>query len=528
MSEEWFGYRRAEDGSPSEPNVKQALAHASPAYELLYGGAAGGGKTEWAVVEAGTVCLTHPGAEAAIFRRTYKELEQSVLGRIHSLLGRRFGSYHASQRCYQFVNGSRLWLHYCAREQDVYSYQSAQWQLLLLDEASHFTDYQRSYLKSRVRSPFPSLRPRVRYGSNPGGVGHQWLKRSFIAPPPEETGGRIIRPYDVWRPEATRPGQVRHTRQFIPARLHDNERLMEADPDYLYTLMDLPDEERRMLLEGDWDAFKGQVFGEFSQWHVVTSADDELMTRWGLLPGQRIPWHVLPVSDYLPPRSAVVWGSVDYGYAAPWSFHLHAGLPDGQHVVTFYEAYRAGLRDLEQCQWIRRVLEAADDAYRRGVGGWPRPTYIVCDPSMWNSREEMGLTKSIAEVYIEAMQPLGIQVLKGASSPGSRINGVQRLKQALAPAEDGYPVWQMTLDCPVLIEQIPSLPRDPDQPEDVDTDAEDHAYDDVRYFWMSRPALPRVPRQWQHLSRGEREDLEWLRKRMSPGRGMVAGARSRR
>ncbi len=499
----YVGYRDEATWAPSGPNPKQALLHASTAYELLYGGSAGGGKSEGCVLDTMLFCLRHPRVQAAIARRTKKELTQSIVLRLLAHLPKHLAVYNSQDGCVKFNNGSLIWLIYCDREHDVFKYQSAQFQLLSIDEASHYTDSMRIYLRSRVRSTVASVRPRVRYYSNPGNVGHAWLKDNFIDPSPELTGGRLIKDYQIWTPSRTAESlayenlmasawgvtqQVRpRSRQFIPARLWDNLPLLQANPEYLLELLDQGTDNMRMLLLGDWDVWAGQMFGEFRKLRTVT-ADMIVSTNYPM--GGSVPWHVIPTSTWQVPRGARVFGSVDYGYQAPWAFYLHAtGLE--HHIVTFHEDYRTRMRDEQQAQRIKEVIARGVENYeRRRPGGFQKPEYLVCDPSMWNSRSEMGLAKSIAEVYQDILGPIGVHLVKGASSPGSRIAGVQRMKNALAEAPDGFPWWQMTENCPVLAKQIPTLPRDENNPEDVDTDAEDHAYDSCRYFLSSRPEFP--------------------------------------
>lgn len=509
MPEVYVGYRQEGTGEPRVPNKRQAEAHDSVADVLMLGGAAGGGKSEFDVVDSVQFCLRHKGVQTAIFRRQSVQLQQSIVPRIliHIAELERFGlaRYQDTKSRVLFPkNNAYLWLLHCEREADVYRYQSAQWHRLYVDEASHMTGYQLTYLGSRVRSNIPGVIPRQRYSTNPGNVGHAFLYETFIEPEPWEwrTLGRPPRPGELWTPDidpekalaikslpahlAKRLLERPMTRQFIPARLWDNDALMESDPMYAWRLMQLPEDERRMLLEGDWSVWKGQMFGEFRKVHVVCDADPVLLDS-GYTLGQTIPWHVLPVSGWSPGAIPHIYGSVDYGYANPWAFYLHATMPDGR-IVTFREVYRAGLRDEEQAKLIRGMLE-------RDVGELKRytmPQHLVCDPSMWQSRKEQGLAESIAEVYERILGPLGVWLKPGTSSPGSRVAGVQRVKQALSTAPDGLPWWQITEDCPVLVKQLPALPRDEDNPEDVDSDAEDHGYDSARYFLQSRPAFPRL------------------------------------
>jgi hypothetical protein len=504
----YFGYINDTTGDPSQPNQRQAVAHRCVADELCYGGAAGGGKSDWLLVEAGTVLLEHAGVEAALFRRTYEELEASLILRSHALFNNlvafKLAKYEAGRKRWVFFHrggNSYLWFRYCARESDVYRYQSAQWVFLGLDEATHFTEFQYTYLTSRVRSRKKQVKVKIRLATNPGNVGHAWVKRRFIKPESVETGGVLVAPEQIWTPlpSPERPTAKMMSRCFVPAKLTDNNALMSADPDYFHRLQQLPEDERRMLSEGDWDVWKGQMFSEFTELHRVTGSDKELLAA-GLTVGEVIPWHKLPDATWQPPPGATVFLSVDYGYAAPWAAYFHCVLPGGR-VVTFREFYHTRKRDVQQAKLLKEYIERVwRNQSLRGQEKW-QVLWGVMDQSMWGSRKEQGLGKSIGEVYEEEFGIPTKIVLK----PGSRDRHarVQRVKQALGTGPDGFPWWQITAACPNLLRTLPELPHDADDPEDIDTDAEDHAYDAVGLFWQARPELPKSAQRAKYLDLDE-------------------------
>ncbi len=222
--------------------------------EVLFGGAAGGGKSHGQIVDALIYALRYPHSRQLLLRRTYPELEMSLVRTALSPSTRgELYSYAASRRMGRFANGSTLDFGYCDSERDVYRYQSAEYDVIRFDELTHFTFGMYRYLLSRLRGTrgYPK---QVKSTTNPGGLGHAWVKDRFIDLGPPDT---------VYRT----PGG---SRVYLPSRVQDNGFLMRADPDYVTRLQNLSERDRRALLEGDWDIFDGQYFSEFSRAvHIV-------------------------------------------------------------------------------------------------------------------------------------------------------------------------------------------------------------------------------------------------------------------
>jgi len=195
-----------------------------------------------------------------------------------------------------------------------------------------------------------------------------------------------------------------------------------------------------------------------------------------------------------------VFLSVDYGYAAPWAAYFHCVLPGGR-VVTFKEFYVTRKRDVQQAKLLKEYIEGVwKRQTARGEEKW-QVAWGVMDQSMWGSRKEQGLGKSIGEVYEDEFGiPTKITLKPGSTDRHARV---QRVKAALGTAADGFPWWQITAACPNLLRTLPELPHDPDDPEDVDTDAEDHAYDAVGLFWQARPELPKSAQKVKFLDLDE-------------------------
>lgn len=219
----------------------------SSADEVLYGGAAGGGKSYGQVLDALLYALKYPKSKQLILRRTYPELEQSIIRTAQEVFPRDLWRYNKSSHTGTFTNGSIIDFGHCGSDDDVTIYQGAEFDVVRFDELTHFTEYQYLYLLSRVRGAngYPK---QIKSSTNPGGVGHTWVKARWI--------------------DRLAPNEIREfagrTYQFIPAKVQDNPALMENDPEYLSRLEALPEAQKKALLYGEWNIFEGQFFPEFS------------------------------------------------------------------------------------------------------------------------------------------------------------------------------------------------------------------------------------------------------------------------
>ena len=215
--------------------------------EVLFGGAAGGGKSYGQLVDALVTALRFPGCRQLILRRTYTELEKSLIRTALTLYPKELYTYSSSTHTGLFRNGSLIDFGYCADENDVFRYQSLEYDVIRFDELTHFTEFQYTYLISRLRGT-TSCKKQVKSSTTPGGVGHAWVKARFIDPSP---------------PTVPFIGKDGISRRFIPAKVDDNRFLMEKDPGYKQRLLALPSREQKALLYGDWNIFDGQFFHEF-------------------------------------------------------------------------------------------------------------------------------------------------------------------------------------------------------------------------------------------------------------------------
>jgi hypothetical protein len=384
-----------------------------------YGGAAGGGKSDALLALACALCILVPGARVGIFRRRLSDMAGAggLIQRSHEMLaGVPFARFN-TQRAEWRIGQSRLHFCYCESESDVYRYQGWQFDALLIDEATHFSERQVSYLMSRARLNVRALeKPVIAMASNPGNIGHSWFERIF----------KPMLPQSVRHAQWEGATQT-FTTFFVPARLPDNAILCARDPSYRDRLESLDEVLRLQLLDGRWDVFEGVAFPH--QPHVVSAAPDGV--EWAV-------WAI----------------GMDWGYAKPFAAVLVAKLPDGRYYVA-QEVYEAGLTPAEQAQ---RVL-----AMRAGV---ERLKLIVADASTYAKLD--GVT-SIADQWQDA----GLIV-----SPATRDRiGSLSLLRSLFRQE----LVLVHRGCTNLLSELRSAQVDTRTKSGEDITGEDHAIDAMRY-----------------------------------------------
>ncbi len=410
------------------PNPKQAAFFAAKARHIAYGGARGGGKS-WAMRRKFVLlAFRYPGLQLLLLRRTLPELtENHVRPLLQELQGA--ASYNGTRREFTFPNGSRIKLGYCDKEADVYQYQGQEYDVVGLEEATHFSEAQMQFLTTCNRSVRTDFSPRMYYTCNPGGVGHAWVKRLFI--------DRDYR-------NAESPDEY----VFIPAKLTDNPILLQRNPGYVKTLQNLPEPLRRAHLDGDWDVLMGQYFPEFSRERHA-------------------------VRPYTIPASWRRFRAMDWGYNDPCCVLWFAVAPDGR-LIVYRELY---LRQTLSSEIARRVKTLSEGE---------RIAYTAASPDAWQQRGLGGIEgQCIAEVFAHNGVPL-------LPADNARIPGWQRVREALAPLLDGRPGLLIFDTCQNLLRTLPLLTFDAHTVEDVGANCEDHAAEALRYGLMSRPR-PAVP-----------------------------------
>lgn len=415
---------------------RQQLFHTANAEEVLYGGAVGGGKSYAILWDAVMFCMQNDGVYTAVFRRTFPELEKSLILEALKVIPTSWYEYNKKEHRMYFKNHSILEYNYCQYESDVYNFQSAQYDRLYFDELTHFTKFIYLYLSSRCRTTKPNIKPQIKSASNPGNIGHNWVKMRFI------DGGIPNEIQTKTDPETGHKFNV----QFIPAKLQDNKYLMEGDPEYLNRLMNLPPEDRKALLEGDWNILKGQFFSEWRN-EVHICEPFEIPFDWHRIIG------------------------LDWGWTNPTCVEWITFSPQGLAFV-----YRELM-----------VTETTDDLLAikiKELTGKEKIDYRMADPSLWSINQyERG------ESLAMRMSSYGVALIKGDNN---RKSGWSMIHNYLRIDEDTKePKLKVFNTCHYLIETLPGLIHDDHNPEDVDTRGEDHAGDALRYALMTKPIMYR-------------------------------------
>ena len=340
------------------PQPRQEIMMSRPEFEALYGGAAGGGKSDYLVAEA-LRQVQIPQYRAIIFRKTYPELED-IISRSHELYGSAFprAKYNESKHAWRFPSGAMIYFGQMQYTKDKLKYQGRHFDFVGFDELTHFAKEEYMYLFSRVRSSAPGLRTYIRSTANPGGPGHPWVKARFVSIAKPET--KIVQEVNITKPSGE---VIKRTRDriFIPSSVFDNKALLDNNPEYIASLAMLPEAERNALLYGDWDSFSGQVF---SEWKNDPSNYES--REWT---------HV--IEPFKIPEGWLIGRSYDFGYTKPFSVGWYAVDYSGC-VYRIRELYgckegqeNVGLEvdPAEQARMIREVEETDPNLKGRKIAG---------------------------------------------------------------------------------------------------------------------------------------------------------------
>lgn len=452
---------------------KQFAAFACAATETLYGGAAGSGKSFLIRYLALWAAFHAPGVQVYLFRRTYPDLRLNHMEgptSFPALLAPFVASGHCAfneqKGSISFWNGSRIFLCHCQYEKNVMNYQGAEIHLLLIDELTHFSEKMYRFLRGRCRlgawkppAKLAGAFPKIFCGSNPGGIGHNWVREMFVAAAEPDTS---------WKTPKAEGGMLR---RYIPARIADNPTMLQNDPDYESRLAALGDPALvRAMLEGDWDIVSGGAL------------DDVWRPETQIVPPFKVPanW---PIDR-----------SFDWGSSAPFSVGWWAlangedvTMPDGStrsfppgSLIRIGEWYGWNGRPNEGCKMTaehvaKGIVEREQAMGLKQVRPGPADSAIFATDG--------------GHCIADEMRAAGVRWVPANKGAGSRAAGLEKVRAMLRASGEERPErpgLYAVSRCLHYIRTMPVLPRSTLNPEDVDTAAEDHVYDETRY----RCAMP--------------------------------------
>ena len=479
------------------PKQKKFIELPFDVKEALFGGAAGPGKSELIILLPILYeFFKIPGFKGIIFRRTFKQVNSELVFRAQKYYPATGGRYNDSKHVWKWPEyGSSIFFGHMEHEKNVYDYDTAEFQYIGFDELTSFTEFQYTYMFTRSRSAIRGLPSIIRGATNPGNIGHGWVRKRFVEPyrRDKET---VVRGYEdsgiilnVKVGQEKDGTKVSIKRAYVHATMDDNTHLMENDPEYEKGVLALTDEaEMRSKRYGDWWTFSGQMF---ENWRPAPFPGEPDNAR-----------HVIEPFDI-----PVWWPKIlciDWGYAAMlWAGWLAVSPEKRVYLFQEYSGY-----ELDVEVWSVDIRNLSQNM---------RFDDIVLD---WNCFESRGEDQTIAEQFMDFS---GLTPRPADKGPGSRISGQKLLKEYLRwkprpvrektiyseeyaqylldtrgledykqymsdcrgdhDIEDAQilPKFQVFNTCPVLIETIPLCVRDEDNPEDVAEFEGDDPYDGIRY-----------------------------------------------
>lgn len=379
------------------PTDRQAAFLSLPydIFEVLYGGALGGGKSEVGLIlplvsktiHSGIQLYEHPEFIGIIFRRTYQQLEKSLIPRADIMYKAVGATYNATNKCFKFPNaegiedaGGKIFLSHMENERDVIQHDTNEYNYVFIDQAEQFTEFQLRYISSRVRRSNPDLPALYRLSANPGGISHLYLRRRFIDP---EKNGHVL-----LKDKVTKTSRI-----FIPAKLEDNPHLETNDPEYRNRLMLLPEGERQAKMSGDWYTFVGQIFSTFRHRHIEGEPENAV--------------HICKpfvIPSFWPRLLSIDWGFKNWTFAG-W------GAISPEKRLYIYRCYAAKGKTIRV--WAADIarLSQNESIVRNPL-----------DPSAWQGR---GHEMTIMQEYAE------YSGLNPEKADNDRLSGVQMIHEFL-------------------------------------------------------------------------------------------------
>ena len=431
------------------PSDTQRKLYESRTFYNIFGGARGGGKTHGLRSKSIMLCGEFEGYRVLIIRQSFPELEKNYITPMKKILARH-ATYNGTEKTFTFRNGSTISFMYCSCDADLNKLQGAEYDALMIDEATNMTEYQLRELFVIVRgvNPFPK---RVYMSCNPGGPGHSYIKRIAI----DRQFLNDENPDDY---------------TFIQSLVTDNYVLLKYMPRYVENLDALPARRKAAWRFGDWNVYEGQFFDTFTD-------DPAHYDDWQFT-------HVINPFPNGPPREwGAIYRSYDEGYDKPFSVGWWVVSPDGV-LFRILELYGCTDQPNEGLHWTNdEVFARIAEIERTHPWLMNREIHGVADPSCWK-----GSDRGISSMDMAARH--GLYFKKGENA---RIPGWYQMRYRMQFDKNGYAKMYVFNTCKAFIRTIRLQMFDLKHPDDLDSNLEDHVMDESRYMCMSRPITPDLP-----------------------------------
>jgi len=466
----------------------------SPADYIFYGGARGGGKsfilayhaafspctysysykrkpltkTEYneyrkdgkqPAIHVNSIRIDYPDYIGLLIRRTFPQLQRNLKPECEKLYPLYGGRWVERHKYWEFPSGAKIYMVHLQDIRALNDYIGGNYNFIGVDEANMFPYEYIEKLTGSLRSNNPNIKPQMCLTGNPGNIGHVWLNKNYVKKCPAKLGKKLYsKEFDVYYYKKT-PGPVfvdeeGITHQFIPSTVFDNPHIIENDKSYVRKLKKLSPILRAMWLDGDFDVFQGMYFSNWNSLH-----------------------HIIPSADFcygthFTKDTHMLYRAYDYGTKKSFVCLFIAVNRDGNAII-FDEIVETGLSASKQAAFV-------NDYTKKTYGLSPEDfADNPADPAYWvkASEDRRGNLYSPADFYADA----GIYL---TAANNDRKTGAKVVYEALEVPDQGPPLIRFTDKCEYCIETIPNLPGKDTDPEDIDTRAEDHAYDALRYWCM--------------------------------------------
>jgi len=433
---------------------RTARRESTRAEVIGYGGAAFGGKSYGLLILARVAAELWPGVQIAYFRRTYPELDGpgAAMQQSYEVFSGVAKDTDGGKE-WQWPNSSSFFFRHCQNEKDVYNYQSQQIDILLIDEATHFTWAIIDYLLTRNRATVDhkGFKPFAVLCSNPGNVGHAWYAQLFDVN--QKLGGHET------KKKVLNPNGKYSDTYFIPAFLEDNLIGVSRDPGYESRLMERDPEIAKALRYGDWSIFAGQAFSSWIRDRIACKHFD--------IPG----WW---------PK----WRAIDYGFAHPFAAGWFTMDPDTKRMYVYRAMKESGLTDRQQARVLKQLTPPEEQV-----------AFTYASPDMWARKNVADqVTTSVDEYKVE-----GVLLTK---ADDDRVGGKRKIDRLLVDLPDGLPALQVFDDYYGVFSCMTTLVRSKNNPEDVEKVDGDDVYDMLRYGLSNTNPAPRKPERFINRAEG--------------------------